>query len=321
MTQDPKRLMDQADDLGNAIAALQRQAPSQRSLEAMALRLAAAGAPVEPLEPLADPPVGEVSRLVPGRKLRLVSARRFVNTGVLLVILALGVGAGLIATAVAIVTPYAPPAPPPVSAPGTPEVAAATATSTHPSHAESRSAEAPTHLAAPGVATERVTRADDLAAPAATNVDPSPAAPAAGAAALPLAPTPTPAASHEPAVAMAAPRTTSAARTPQRASNESTSTNTGAPLAESTVVESEVELLKQAKSALGADPLQAFALTERCRGRYPNGSFSQEREYIAISALARLGRGDEARSRAALFRMHYPNSAYLTRLASLLGEP
>jgi len=97
--------------------------------------------------------------------------------------------------------------------------------------------------------------------------------------------------------------------------------NTGAPLAENTVVESEVELLKRAKSALAADPLQAFALTERCRGQYPNGSFAQEREYIAISALGRLGRTDEARSRAALFRMHYPNSAYLTRLAPLLGEP
>ncbi|HEV8550150.1 MAG TPA: hypothetical protein VGQ57_13995, partial [Polyangiaceae bacterium] len=94
----------------------------------------------------------------------------------------------------------------------------------------------------------------------------------------------------------------------------------GAPLAANTVIESEVELLKEARSALGADPLQAYALSERCRAQYPNGGFAQEREYIAISALVRLGRANDARSRASLFRMHYPNSAYLPRLARMLGE-
>jgi hypothetical protein len=94
----------------------------------------------------------------------------------------------------------------------------------------------------------------------------------------------------------------------------------GGPLAENTVVLSEVELLKQARSTLGPNPLEAFVLTERCRSQYPNGSFSQEREYIAISALVRLGRTDEARSRASLFRMRYGNSAYLPRLERMLGE-
>jgi hypothetical protein len=86
------------------------------------------------------------------------------------------------------------------------------------------------------------------------------------------------------------------------------------------VIQSEIELLKQARSALAPDPLQAFALTERCRAQYPNGTFAQEREYIAITALARLGRTSDAQGRASLFRRRYPSSAYLPRLARLLGE-
>jgi len=97
--------------------------------------------------------------------------------------------------------------------------------------------------------------------------------------------------------------------------------NPGAPLAESTVVPSELELLKQARSALDADPARAFAITERCRAQYPSGELAQEREYVAISALVRLGRSSEASSRAALFRMHYPSSAYVAKLSRLLGEP
>jgi hypothetical protein len=92
-------------------------------------------------------------------------------------------------------------------------------------------------------------------------------------------------------------------------------------LADDTVVPSEVELLKEARSALGVDPARAFALTERCRARYPSGSFAQEREFIAVSALYRMGRSEEARSRLSLFKMHYPSSAYLPALNRLLGEP
>ena len=94
----------------------------------------------------------------------------------------------------------------------------------------------------------------------------------------------------------------------------------GAPLADNTATVSEVELLKEARSALAADPVQAFTLTERCRAQYPNGGFAQEREFIAISALLRLGRADDARSRVSLFKMHYPNSAYLPRLTRMLGD-
>src|SRR5262249_45692931 len=66
--------------------------------------------------------------------------------------------------------------------------------------------------------------------------------------------------------------------------------------------DSEIVLLKQARNALNGDPLTAFALSERCAREFPRGSFAQEREFIAISALHRLGRDTEAERRADGFR-------------------
>lgn len=81
----------------------------------------------------------------------------------------------------------------------------------------------------------------------------------------------------------------------------------------------EVELLKEARSALSSDPERALALTRRYGAEYPHGTYAQERDFIAISALARLGRGAEAKSRADAFRARYPRSAYLPQLERLLG--
>jgi outer membrane protein assembly factor BamD (BamD/ComL family) len=69
---------------------------------------------------------------------------------------------------------------------------------------------------------------------------------------------------------------------------------------------------------LERDPSQALAISEQHRRAYPNGGFSQERELIAITALVKLGRGDEARSRAERFRQNYPRSAYTERLDRLM---
>lgn len=318
MTKDPKRLVETADELGAAIAGMRKRTPSEQSLEALARRLAAAGAPVESV---GEPPAGEVSRLIAGPKLRAASGTRFVSSGTILVGLALLVGAGLIAVAHSI-SPTEVSLPPPVAPAPTPVAPTATAQAAAPPGNPSPEATVREPSSASG-ATRPGTPELGTAAAAAPTALPTapPAASSAEAPAVPGSPAPhgvgatsAPGAS----VTSTAPsRNPGSARPTARTSPE----NQGAPLAENTVVESEVELLKRAKSALGADPLQAYALTERCRGQYPNGSFAQEREYIAISALGRLGRTDEARSRAALFRMHYPNSAYLTRLAPLLGEP
>jgi outer membrane protein assembly factor BamD (BamD/ComL family) len=72
--------------------------------------------------------------------------------------------------------------------------------------------------------------------------------------------------------------------------------------------------LRDARLALNSDPARALALTEQHRREYPNGGFSQEREVIAITALARLGRTSEARSRADRFRSAHPTSPYIERV-------
>lgn len=128
-------------------------------------------------------------------------------------------------------------------------------------------------------------------------------------------------------VAGAAPRPRAAEPEAKRAVTSATTPRSDAassgerlPLPANTVIDSEVEMLKKARNALSVDPVQAYALTERCRAQYPSGAFAQERDFIAISSLVRLGRRDEARGRASLFRTRYRNSAYLPQLTRMLGE-
>jgi hypothetical protein len=83
--------------------------------------------------------------------------------------------------------------------------------------------------------------------------------------------------------------------------------------------ETELALLKQARNALNGDPLNAYALSERCAREFPRGAFAQEREFIAISALHRLGRDSEAERRADSFRSRYPRSAYSPQLERMFG--
>jgi hypothetical protein len=83
--------------------------------------------------------------------------------------------------------------------------------------------------------------------------------------------------------------------------------------------ERELPLLTRAQAALPADPAGALALCEEHARTYPAGTFAQEREVIAIDALVRLGRRDEARSRAARFAATYPSSSDRPRIETLVG--
>lgn len=91
--------------------------------------------------------------------------------------------------------------------------------------------------------------------------------------------------------------------------------------ADSSGAQTETALLNDARGILAHDPAAALRLTERHRREYPSGIFVQEREVIAITALMRLGRTDEARSRAEAFEHAYPRSAYNRQIGRLLGAP
>lgn len=82
----------------------------------------------------------------------------------------------------------------------------------------------------------------------------------------------------------------------------------------------EVALLGRAQHELASDPGSALSATEEHARRYPNGALLQEREFIAIQALVRLGRRSEAVTRAAQFRSRFPESAHLRRIDILLGQ-
>ena len=84
-------------------------------------------------------------------------------------------------------------------------------------------------------------------------------------------------------------------------------------------VSSELDLVKHAGQALKSNPAQALQLTMDHARLYPNGALSEEREVIAIEALARLGRASASRSRAEHFMVAYPRSAHLSRVQQAAG--
>jgi hypothetical protein len=67
-------------------------------------------------------------------------------------------------------------------------------------------------------------------------------------------------------------------------------------------------LLDVARSALAnGDPDRALAAVARHEKTYPNGTLVEEREALAVKALAAAGRGEEARARGARYVKRWPN--------------
>jgi hypothetical protein len=134
---------------------------------------------------------------------------------------------------------------------------------------------------------------------------------------------PRPTTSGKGAANSAAPESGSAAPAPPSEAAEPSSTAAASATAHAGSVnprpESEAELLERARGSLAGNPARALALTEQDRARFPSGVLAQEREVIAIEALKRLGRTDEAARRAADFERRYPGSAYRKKLDT--GRP
>jgi len=81
----------------------------------------------------------------------------------------------------------------------------------------------------------------------------------------------------------------------------------------------ELALVQTARTALvRGDAPGALDAAEIHRQRFPSGRLVEERESIAIQALVSLGRGDEARRRAADFERKYPTSMLLPAISRAL---
>jgi len=77
----------------------------------------------------------------------------------------------------------------------------------------------------------------------------------------------------------------------------------------------ESRLLSEARDALRrGDASSALGLLEQIRAKFPGGILVQEREALAIEALARSGHRDQAASRARAFLDAYPNSPHAARI-------
>lgn len=99
-----------------------------------------------------------------------------------------------------------------------------------------------------------------------------------------------------------------------------TPTASAAPSAEpaverETLLREESRLVSEARDALRTgNPAGALAKLEQLRTRFPGGVLTQEREALAIEALARSGQRAEAAARAAAFVKAYPSSPLAGRV-------
>ena len=82
----------------------------------------------------------------------------------------------------------------------------------------------------------------------------------------------------------------------------------------------EAKLLESARAALVTNPALALELVQRHEHLHPNGQLYAEREFIAVEALLRLGRRQEAWNRAAPRLQLAPDSLYSKRLRKLFGS-
>lgn len=78
-------------------------------------------------------------------------------------------------------------------------------------------------------------------------------------------------------------------------------------------VKAEMAQYAEIRAASG-DPARALALANEGHAKFPRGVFWQEREIIAIQALQRLGRADEAKRRSDAFVGAHPESVYAESL-------
>ncbi len=94
------------------------------------------------------------------------------------------------------------------------------------------------------------------------------------------------------------------------------------PMAKASTDAGEVLALDKIRSALkSGDSAGALAAVAEHEKRYPSGAHVEEREALAVQALARAGRHDEARARAQRFHQRFPSSFFTAIVDSAAKQP
>ncbi|WP_437629782.1 hypothetical protein [Sorangium sp. So ce854] len=81
----------------------------------------------------------------------------------------------------------------------------------------------------------------------------------------------------------------------------------------------EARRLAEIRAALARSPQASLALLDEHRAEFPGGQLAAERELIAIDALVRRGRPDQAHARAEVFLAQFPSSPHADRVRRLTG--
>jgi hypothetical protein len=82
----------------------------------------------------------------------------------------------------------------------------------------------------------------------------------------------------------------------------------------------EAALLGRAQATLASDPAAALEQLGEHLREFPRGQFAADREFLAVDALLRLGRRDEARRRADALATDHPRSVYVARVRRMIGS-
>ena len=162
----------------------------------------------------------------------------------------------------------------------------------------------------------------------ASRATPRPDPPSASAAPSASAPASAPASASPSAAASAAPTPASALASASsappsafapRSAHPTASAPSGASASADPLSE-ESAIVTRARAASASNPALTLALVDEHAKRFPRGELTQEREYLRISALRRLGRTDEARARARSYLTTFPSSPYAPAVRSLLTD-
>jgi hypothetical protein len=82
----------------------------------------------------------------------------------------------------------------------------------------------------------------------------------------------------------------------------------------------EMREIAQAERLLASDPARALAMTRGMHARFEAAYFAEERIYLEVMALHRLGRSGELRERAAAFLRTYPDGLYTAPVRTALAS-
>jgi hypothetical protein len=107
---------------------------------------------------------------------------------------------------------------------------------------------------------------------------------------------------------------------PEPARTASPSASAPRPVAHDTDLALEGRLIDTARAALAHGDFEAsLAAVGRHAKAFPGGRLAEEREAIAVQALAGAGRTAEARARAQTFRKNYPQSLFVPLVDAAVG--